>query len=159
MSTNDCTHESLLLREFEDTQNWMRIGIQIYFGWYAFFFTLNGAAAALLFSGANSLARTAPLVRILAIAFTVWSILSVISAFAVLCYFVQRCQRLKQIMLYLSSQLDSGEVMRPNSPVSHVTFAIIFGITVVTITCLAVLWVLVAVRPTFLTQVRIGTTL
>src|SRR2546430_10361876 len=76
-NTEAAKQEALLLKEMEETNNWARLGAQLYFGWFALQFTVNGIAIGWLTQSAIK----PPFNRLVFAIFIGWNLMGTITTF------------------------------------------------------------------------------
>lgn len=90
-------HRTLLIKEHDELNAWGRQAGQIYFMWFTFFVTLNGAALALMFNVNSLLLDNLRIWRGVCFIFAAWSTTATISSLYIRSYFLRVDTRLKEI--------------------------------------------------------------
>ena len=131
---------SLLLREFEEANNWARLALQLYFGWFALQFTVNGIAMGWLFT------RTGPLPWFSSLIFLVfvgWNLMGAIGTVMVYKSLATGDLRMKHVIeaMAKSDQTNQQVWPRPRSAMQQKPISVVFGFCVVTMFISLFFWV------------------
>ena len=136
----DVTAESLLVKELDETHDWMRSTFQTYFTWYTFFFVFNASAIGLALSNHVLFSGRRSNWYILCSAFMAWDAISIVSTVVVLQYLVGRSRRIVDLNERLASHLQTPDALRTESPVPTTNIRAVFSVAVVALVVLLVVW-------------------
>jgi len=101
----DETERELLLKEQEELNAWARLVAQVYFTWFTFFITLNGAALAVVFSKTSTLPSNALIFRSICGIFATWSVTATLSSAGVAFYATNVDKKIRQVYIKLHQGL------------------------------------------------------
>ncbi len=135
---------ALLLKEVEETSKWARLGLQLYFGWFALQFTVNGFAVGWLFTYKGSMPWFASLVFL---AFTIWNLMGTIVTVLLYKCLVESDLRIKQVIEAMVKPYVTEEDswLRPTSPMPRRAIGIMFAFCVVTMFISLAFWIILFV--------------
>ena len=141
-----CDYESssLLLKELEESNNWARLVLQLYFGWFALQFTVNGFAIGWLVTRTGSLPWFGSLVFLV---FVGWNLMGAIGTVLVYKGLAGGDLRMKQVIEATHKIDQTGEHtwLRPQSSMPRAAIRTVFVFCVVTMFISLAFWIVMFV--------------
>ena len=108
--------DSLLTKEMEETNNWARLGFQMYFGWFALQFTVNAVAVGWFFS--KGPVPMLSYTRMVFVLFAGWNLMGTITTFVIRNHIVICDLRIREVIEILTQRrLSDGDDLKARSPV------------------------------------------
>ena len=143
-NTEDANSCALLLKELEETNNWARLALQLYFGWFALQFTVNGFAMGWIFTYKGSMPWFASLVYLV---FIIWNLMGTIVTVLLYKELVYGDLRIQDLIetLVKPDPTDQDSSFRPGSPVPRRAISLVFGFCVVTMFISLAFWIILFV--------------
>lgn len=142
--SEDAKPSALLLKELEETNNWARLILQLYFAWFGLQFTVNGIAIGWLLTGKGSMPWFASLVFLL---FIGWNLMGTIGTVMIYKGLVEGDLRMQEVIETVAqlqvNDRDSGPT--PRSPMPRRPIGIVFGFCVVTMFISLAFWIVLFV--------------
>jgi hypothetical protein len=135
---------ALLVKELEETNNWARLVLQLYFGWFALQFTVNGVAMGWLFRYTGPMPWFASLVFLV---FAGWNLMGMIGTVLVYKGLVEGDVRLQEVTESMSQlhSYDHDSRPRARSPMPRGPISIVFGFCAVTMFISLAFWIVLFV--------------
>ena len=136
---------ALLFKELDETNNWARLGSQLYFGWFALLLTINGVAIGWLFAPSRAMPSFAPFVFFM---FIVLNLMGTLATIFVGKYLLECDRRMQEVIATLTEH-DGTEnpESRPRSPMPQQAVKILFGFTAVALIMLVLFWMILILTP------------
>jgi hypothetical protein len=143
-NTEDVASGALLLKELEETNNWARLVLQLYFGWFALQFTVNGVAMGWLFTDKGPMPWFASLIFLV---FIGWNLMGTIGTVMVYKGLVEGDLRIQEVIERMAQHhLDDGDSSpTPRSPMPRRPISIVFGFCAVTMFISLAFWIVLFV--------------
>jgi hypothetical protein len=130
--------DSLLLKEMEEINSWARLAFQLYFGWFALQFTVNGVAMGWLFTHSGPLSRFAPLIFGV---FILWNLMGTIATVFIRKYLIAYDLRIAEALEALIRRHPTdGSLLKPQSPVPRQAINTVFGFCAATMIVSLLFW-------------------
>jgi hypothetical protein len=126
---------TLLMKEQEEVNTWLRTSLQIYYAWYTVFLTLNGAGLALVFQYQG---QDKPGAKLVFLIFALWNLLGIAASVTVFLYVRQSRNRVDTIYKHLLIGVDHAITPRAPMPTSAALITIILN--VVAMSSLLAVW-------------------
>jgi hypothetical protein len=147
MSANDELHDdglnALLVKEMEETNDWARLGAQLYFGWFTLLLTVNGVATGWLFTRTGTMPQFAWLVFCV---FILLNLMGTIATFRIRSHLLDSDRRIRDVIEELTQHsATKGPSFRPRSPVPLGAINTAFGATGTALIMLALFWAIFAI--------------
>lgn len=137
--------EALLVKEMDETNNWSRLGAQIYFGWFTLMLTVNGIATGWLFSNKGTVPRFA---RLLFLIFFVLNLMGTIVTILIRKYMLESDQRIQNVLVGLVRDHKRGDgFFEPQSPMPREAIKTVFFFNVAALFMLMLFWMILALWP------------
>jgi hypothetical protein len=143
-NSEDNKSGALLIKELEETNNWARLVLKLYFGWFALQFTVNGFAMGWLFTYRGPMPWFASLVFLV---FIGWNLMGTIGAVMFYKSLVEGDLRIQEVIetmvelhLYEGDFRPTPRSLMPRRPIS-----IVFGFCVVTTFMSLAFWIVLFV--------------
>lgn len=135
---------SLLLKELEESNLWARWVLQLYFGWFALQFTVNGFAIGWLVTRTGSLPWFGSLIFLV---FIVWNLMGAIGAVLVYKGLAAGDERMKQVIeaTHKLDQTGQHSRLRPQSSMPRVAITTVFAFCVITMFISLAFWIVMFV--------------
>lgn len=131
--------DTLLLKEMEETNNWARLGSQLYFGWFTLLLTVNGVAIVWLFTSNRAMPSFAPFVFFM---FVVLNLMGTLATIFVGRYLLECDRRIQEVIEMLTHHETEDLWSRSQSPIPRQAVKILFGFTTIALIMLLVFWVI-----------------
>lgn len=143
-NTEDIESGALLLKELEETNNWARLVLQLYFGWFALQFTVNGVAMGWLFTYKGPMPWFASLIFLV---FIGWNLMGTIGTVMVYKGLVEGDLRIQELIETMAQHhLDDGDSSpTPRSPMPRRPISVVFGFCAVTMFISLAFWIVLFV--------------
>jgi len=142
--------DALLVKEMEETNNWARLGAQLYFGWFTLLLTVNGFATGWLFSGKDTTGwlfsgKEAPLfARWIFFTFAVLDLLGTVATIRIRKHLGDSDRRVTEVIKNLTHHATAGTFM-PLSPVPRGAIKTALGFTGLALIALTISWLVLAI--------------
>jgi|SRR6266850_1721498 len=150
-SSNDAVKPTaLLLKEMEEINNWVRLGVQLYFGWFALQFTVNGVATGWIFTYKGTMPSFA---RFVFLIFIGWNLMGTITTFYFHKHILDCDQRIRDIIDVLTRQhLTEAANFKPRSPIPREAINTVFFLCAATMLMSLVFWTALETWPQILSS-------
>jgi hypothetical protein len=136
---------ALLMKEMDETNNWARLGAQLYFGWFTLMITANGIAIGWLFSNKDAMLRFA---RLLFLFFIGLNLLGTIVAFRIRKHMLDCDVRIQVVLAGLSRHQEPGGLnFEPKSPVPREAINTVCAFTATVLFTLLIFWTFIGIWP------------
>jgi hypothetical protein len=136
---------ALLMKEMDETNNWARLGGQLYFGWFTLMITANGIAIGWLFSNKGAMPRFA---RLLFLFFIGLNLLGTIAAFRIRKHMLDCDVRIQVVLAGLSRHKEPGALnFEPKSPVPRESINTVCAFTATVLFMLLLFWTFIGIWP------------
>jgi len=121
----------LLLQEMEETNHWARLVLQLYFGWFALQFAVNGVAMGLLLAYHGQLPWFANLIILV---FVGWNVIGAIGTVLVYKGLVNCDARIGELIETWAKRSISADDYwaKPSSPIPKSTLSAVFAFCAIT---------------------------
>jgi hypothetical protein len=134
---------NLLLKEMEESNNWARLALKLYFGFVALQFAVNSIVLGWLFTYNGPMPWFAGLIYLV---FIVWNFMGTIGTVLVYKALVQSDARIRAVIEMMGLQLDSQDSWpRPQSPMPLSMIKLIFIFFAVTTFMSLAVWIVLFV--------------
>lgn len=137
----------MLIKEIDESNNWARLGLQLYFGWFALQFTVNGVAVGWLFTRTGG---TLPwFARLVFLVFILWNLMGMIVTELLYKSLAETDRRIKQVietMIKFYRIADPG--FYPRSPMPRTWIRTVFRFCVTTMLISLLFWTVLFVAGT-----------
>jgi hypothetical protein len=138
----------MLLKEMEEINNWARLGVQLYFGWFALQFTVNGVAAGWVFTYKGAMPSFA---RLIFAIFMGWNLMGTITTFRFHKHILGCDQRIRDVIAALSARHTTEDAsIPPRSPVPREAISTVFRLCAATMLMSLLFWTILEVCPRIL---------
>ncbi len=132
----------LLQKEMEESSNWMRLGFQVYFGWFALQFSVNAVAVGLLLDKS----RPGWFFNLACLLLISWNVLGGIMTVLVYKALAAKDERNVKLLAVLDRHYRTSDLdAESQSPMPRSSFAVIFAFCGVTMFVSFVFWVFVLI--------------
>lgn len=137
--------EALLVKEMEETNDWARLGAQLYFGWFTLLLTVNGFAIGWLFSGKEptglliSGKEVPTFARWIFGVFAGLDLLGTVATFRIRKHLRDSDRRIREVIENLTHRATAGRFM-PQSPVPLGAIKTALGFTGLALIFLTISW-------------------
>ena len=136
---------ALLLKEMDETNNWARLGAQLYFGWFTLMITINGVAIGWLFSAKGVVPRFA---RLLFLIFVVLNLMGTIVAYFIRKHMLDCDRRIQEVLAGLKrNRATEGVYFEAQSPVPRQAINTVFTFTGTALLMLLIFWTVLEIWP------------
>jgi|SRR4030095_6838889 hypothetical protein len=120
----------LLLQEMEETNNWARLALQLYFGWFALQFTVNGVAMGWLFTYHGPMPWFASLIILV---FVGWNVIGAIGTVLVYKGLANCDARIDELIETLAKHISAEDYWsKPRSPIPRSMLNAVFTFCAIT---------------------------
>jgi hypothetical protein len=142
--------DALLVKEVDETNNWARLGAQLYFGWFTLMLTVNGLATGWLFTNRG---RVPPFARLIFLIFVVLNLMGTIVTILLRKHMLESDRRIQDVLTGLLRDHQRGDhFFAPQSPMPRQAINTVFFFTGAALFMLLLFWIILALWPeTFLT--------
>jgi hypothetical protein len=132
---------TLLLKEFDEANIWGRLVVQLYFGFFAVQFTVNGVAISWLFTHAGE--KWPPYTSLVYLLFVGWNLMGTIGTVLVLKGLAEGDRRMKRVMeeVFETNYADQNSSDRPRSAMPYRAISIVFSFCVATLLLSLLFWI------------------
>lgn len=135
----------LLVKEVDETNNWARLGAQLYFGWFTLMVTINGVAIGWLFNNRGTVPRFA---RAMFFIFLILNLMGTITTILIRKHMLECDQRIQEVLGGLTKDRASeANYFAPQSPVPRQAVNTVFGFTSAVLFMLLFFWMILALWP------------
>jgi len=142
------TPNALLVKEMDETNNWARLGAQLYFGWFTLILTINGLATGWVFTRNGGMPRLARLIYGIYIAV---NIMGTVAAYHIRKHMLNCDRRIKEVMEKLTAHRSIEDMcLKPNSPVALQATNTVFVYTAASLLMLSLFWTTLEIWPKIL---------
>jgi hypothetical protein len=135
---------TFLCNEMEELNSWARLAFQVYFGWFALQFTVNGVAMGWIFTYKGPAARFGALVLVI---FIGWNLMGAIGTLLVHKGLLDCDLRIGELVEMLTEQDRESRSSLPRSPMPRRAINTVFAFCAVTMFMSLVFWIIL-----FITQ-------
>lgn len=135
---------SLLLKELEESNHWARWVLQMYFGWFALQFAVNGFAIGWLVNRTGALPWFGSLIFLV---FIVWNLMGAIGTVLVYKELAAGDERMKQVIeaTHKNDQTGGHTWFRPQSSMPRTAITTVFAFCVITMFISLAFWIVMFV--------------
>lgn len=142
-SPNAKDRSTLLFKEMEETNNWARLGAQLYFGWFTLLLTANGLATGWLFTRDRSMP---PLAFLVFLVFIALNLMGIIATSRIRRHLLEAHHRIEEVIGTLTQHCVNGDHgFKHQSPVPLNAINAAFGFTSAALVMLMLFWTAVEV--------------
>jgi hypothetical protein len=142
------TTSALLKIEMEETNNWARLGAQLYFGWFTLILTINGLATGWVFTRTGGMPRLA---RLIFAVFIAVNLMGAVAAYHIRNHMLNCDRRIKEVIANLTKHQSIKDVpLTPNSAVALQAVNTVFIYTASSMMMLALFWTTLEIWPNIL---------
>ena len=137
--TVEAKTNSLLMKEFEEANNWARLVMQLYFAWFGLQFTINSIAIGWV------AARTGPMPsKLIPLVLVGWNLMGTIGTVMVYKGLAAGDKRMKRVMeaMAKSDQIDYSRPT-PQSPMPLNPISVVFGFCIGTMLISLLFWIVI----------------
>ncbi|MDT5158759.1 MAG: hypothetical protein QOC99_274 [Acidobacteriota bacterium] len=134
--------DDLLLKEMEESNSWMRLAFQLYFGWFALQFTINAIAMSWLFNYKGSMPMFAGWVFFV---FIVWNLMGTIGTLLVHKGLLDCDQRIREVIERLAQQVvNEDPASKPRSSTPRQSINAVFVLCAITMFMSLAFWTILS---------------
>jgi hypothetical protein len=145
-NTETVKPSALLLKEMEETNHWVRLAFQLYFGWFALQFTVNAVAMGWLFAYKGSLIPA--VARLIFFIFVGWNLMGTITTFLIRKHMLACDRRIQEVLEGLTRhRVPEGHYSDPQSPVPRNAIKTVFILCAITMFISLSFWMTLAIWP------------
>jgi hypothetical protein len=130
--------DALLIKEMDETNNWARLGAQVYFAWFTLVLTVNGAVAGWLYTRTIIILS---FVRLICVVMIILNLMGTIVSFRIRQHLFESAGRIKEVIATLTRQPET-EGAWPQSPVPLRAIDTAFIATAAALIMLGFFWVI-----------------
>ena len=139
---------ALLTQEIEETNNWARLGAQLYFGWFTLILTINGLATGWVFTRTGGMPRLA---RLIFGIFVAVNLMGTVAAYHIRNHMLNCDRRIKEVIANLTALRSIEDMpLKPDSPVALRAVNTVFIYTASTLVMLSLFWATLEIWPNIL---------
>jgi hypothetical protein len=140
--------DALLVKEMEEINNWARLAFQMYFGWFALQFTVNGVAIGWLFTNKGSMPTFARLVFAI---FVGWNLMGTIATLVIRKHILGCDLRIREVLDGLSqNHVTLGPWSKLLSPMPRQALKTVFAFCALTTGMSMAFWTVLEIWPQIL---------
>lgn len=142
---NAIQQNALLLKEIGETNNWARLGAQLYFGWFTLMIIINGVGMSWLFTYKDAIPRFA---RLMFVIFILLNLVGTISTILLSKRMLESDRRIKEVLTGLTRNHVLADLSSaPESPMPRQAFNIVFAFFSIALFILLLFWMVLAMWP------------
>jgi hypothetical protein len=136
--------EALLLKEIDETNKWARLGAQLYLGWFALQFIVNGLATGWLFNNRGVMPAFSNMAFFLLIG---WNLMGIIGTLLILKSLLDSDLRIKEVIEKLTPQhLPDASDKQSRSPFPRRAISMAFTFGAVTLFITMAFWTILLIE-------------
>ncbi len=141
----EVTQSSLLVKEMEEINNWARLAFQMYFGWFALQFTVNGVAMGWLFTKEGPMPMFA---RWIFIILGLWNLMGTITTMVVRRHILDCDSRIRKVIKGLRrNRVTEEDWPTVRSPMPREAIRTVFSFCALTTFISMTFWTVLAMFP------------
>ena len=145
---------ALLTQEIEQTNDWARLGAQLYFGWFALILTFNGLSTNWVFTRTGVTTRFD---RLIFAVFILVNVMATVAAYYIRNHMLNCDRRIKEVIKTLTAQRSiKDRSLMPNSPVALRAVNTVFIYTASSLAMLSLFWMILEIWPNIIPPIPPG---